>query len=91
MFSRYVCLLVRSPTPDLDGYRASLTLRDPENCEVPLPKYEAAALQVHLSTGYPNSTNGQCAHGIQQHGRNVSFDSYFSRYVSQDMLACFTV
>jgi hypothetical protein len=57
-----VCLFI---SPDLDGYRASLTLRDPENCKVPIPKYEAAALHVHLSIGYPNSTNGQCA---QQYG-----------------------
>jgi hypothetical protein len=30
-----VCLFI---SPDLDGYRASLTLRDPEYCKVPKPK-----------------------------------------------------
>ena len=45
-------------SPDLDGCRAELTLRDQENCKVPIPKYDAAALHEHLSTGYPNSTNG---------------------------------
>ena len=49
-----VCLFI---SPDLDGYRAELTLRDPENCKVPIPKYEATVLHEHLSTGYPNSTN----------------------------------
>ena len=48
-----VCLFI---SPDLDGYRASLTLRDPEICKVPTPKYEAAALHEHLSTGYPSLT-----------------------------------
>src|SRR6056300_1552553 len=54
--SRYVCLV----SPDLDGYRApkngSLALRDPENCKVPKPKYEATALHEHLSIGCPNSS-----------------------------------
>jgi hypothetical protein len=55
---RTVCLFT---SPDLDRYRGSLTPRDPENCKVPKPKYEAAALHEHLSIGYPNSTNGQYA------------------------------
>jgi hypothetical protein len=50
----YVCLFIN---PDLDGHQApkngSLTLRDPENCKVPKPKYEANALHSHPSIGYP--------------------------------------
>jgi hypothetical protein len=34
-------------SPDLDGYRAELTLRDTENCKVPIPKYETAVLHEH--------------------------------------------
>jgi len=52
--ARYVFTICLFISPDLDGHRASLTLRDPENCKVPIPKYEAAVLHVHLSTGYPN-------------------------------------
>jgi hypothetical protein len=55
-----ICLFI---SPDLDGYRApknrALTLRDPENCKVSKPEYEATALCSHRSVGYPNSTNGQ--------------------------------
>ena len=40
-----ICLFI---SPDLDGHRApktkALTLRDPENCKVSKPKYEATAL-----------------------------------------------
>ena len=55
MFCFTVCLFI---SPDLDGYRVSVTLRDPENCKVPKPKYEAAVLHEHLSIGYPNSSTG---------------------------------
>ena len=53
-----ICMFI---SPDLDGHRApksrALTLRDPENCKVSKPKYEATALCSHRSIGYPNSTN----------------------------------
>jgi len=51
------CLFI---SPDLDGHRApnrALTLRDPENCKVSKPEYEATALLCsHRSIGYPNPT-----------------------------------
>jgi len=50
-------MFVQYSSPDLDGHRApkngSLTLRDPENCTVPKPKYEATAQGIIISRSDP--------------------------------------
>jgi hypothetical protein len=73
-----ICLFI---SPDLDGHRApknrALTLRDPENCKVSKPKYEATALCSHRSIGYPNHLPMCCDTFLHLRKQNTKDQSDF--------------